>query len=70
MIYWNRSAKADMFIYLTGSGAYEDPDASKAFAGLLYSKGINYELDVWGEEWKHDWPTWRAMLPVYLETRF
>ena len=55
---------------LTGSGAYEDPDASKSFAGLLYSKGINYELDVWGEEWKHDWPTWRAMLPVYLETRF
>ncbi len=55
---------------LTGAGAYEDPDASKAFAGLLYSKGINYELDVWGEEWKHDWPTWRAMLPVYLETRF
>ena len=55
---------------LTGSGAYEDPNASKAFAGLLYSKGINYELDVWGEEWKHDWPTWRAMLPVYFETRF
>ncbi|HMX37844.1 MAG TPA: alpha/beta hydrolase-fold protein [Ferruginibacter sp.] len=55
---------------LTGSGAYEDPNASRAFAGLLYSKGITYELDVWGEEWKHDWPTWRAMLPVYLETRF
>ena len=55
---------------LTGSGAYEDPEASKSFAGLLYSKGINYELDVWGEEWKHDWPTWRAMLPVYMETRF
>jgi esterase/lipase superfamily enzyme len=55
---------------LTGSGAYEDPNASKSFAGVLYSKGINYELDVWGEEWKHDWPTWRAMLPVYLETRF
>ena len=55
---------------LTGSGAYEDPNASKSFAAVLYSKGINYELDVWGEEWKHDWPTWRAMLPVYLETRF
>lgn len=54
----------------TGSGAYEDPNASKAFAGLLYSKGINYELDVWGEEWKHDWPTWRALLPHYFETRF
>ena len=55
---------------LTGSGDYEDPNASRAFAGLLYNKGINYELDIWGEEWKHDWPTWRAMLPVYLETRF
>ena len=55
---------------LTGSGAYEDPDASRKFAGILYNKGINYELDVWGHEWKHDWPTWREMLPVYLETRF
>lgn len=55
---------------LTGSGAYEDPNASRNFAGLLYSKGINYELDVWGEEWKHDWPTWRAMLPLYFDTRF
>lgn len=54
----------------SGSGAYEDPNASKAFAGQLYNKGINYELDVWGEEWKHDWPTWRALLPHYFETRF
>jgi len=37
---------------------------------VLYNKGINYELDVWGKEWRHDWPTWRAILPLYLETRF
>jgi len=55
---------------LTGSGDYEDPEASRAFAGILYGKGINYELDVWGEDMKHDWPTWRAMLPYYLESRF
>ena len=55
---------------LTGSGAYEDPDASRNFAGILYNKGINYELDIWGHDWKHDWPTWREMLPVYMETRF
>jgi esterase/lipase superfamily enzyme len=54
----------------TGSGAYEDPNASRSFAGILYSKGINYELDVWGSEWKHDWETWRAVLPHYLGTRF
>ena len=55
---------------LTGSGPYEDPQAARDFSGVLASKGINHELDVWGEEWKHDWPTWRAMLPHYLETRF
>ena len=55
---------------LTGSGEYEDPNAAKAFAGVLYSKGINYELDVWDHGWKHDWPTWRAMLPQYLASRF
>lgn len=55
---------------LTGSGAYEAPDAAREFAGVLYNKGITYELDVWNHDWKHDWPTWRAMLPAYLETRF
>lgn len=55
---------------LTGCGEYEDPEAARAFAGILYNKGINYELSVWGTEWKHDWPTWRAMLPLFIDTRF
>ncbi|HJW29779.1 MAG TPA: alpha/beta hydrolase-fold protein, partial [Saprospiraceae bacterium] len=54
----------------TGSGAYEDPSSSGRFARILYDKAINYELDVWGPEWPHDWNTWRALLPHYLETRF
>jgi esterase/lipase superfamily enzyme len=54
----------------TGSGSYEDPASSGKFAKILYDKGINYELDVWGTEWPHDWNTWRAMLPQYLSTRF
>jgi esterase/lipase superfamily enzyme len=54
----------------TGSGPYEDPGASGRFAKILYDKGINYELDVWGREWPHDWNTWRAVLPHYLESRF
>lgn len=54
----------------SGSGPYEDPNASRSFASILYSKGINYELDIWGSEWPHDWNTWRTMLPHYLETRF
>ena len=54
----------------SGSGDYEDPESSRRFAGILYGKGINYELDIWGQEWTHDWPTWRAVLPHYLGTRF
>ena len=54
----------------SGSGDYEDPNASRSFAGILYNKRIHYELDIWGQEWKHDWNTWRKMLPHYLNTRF
>lgn len=55
---------------LTGSGDYEDPDASRNLSGILSSKGIPHELDIWGWDMRHDWPTWRAMLPHYVETRF
>lgn len=55
---------------LAGSGDYEDPEASRRLSDILHSKGIPHELDVWGWDMKHDWPTWRAMLPHYLETRF
>lgn len=55
---------------LTGQGDYEHPDSSRNFSNLLTHKGIPHELDVWGYDMKHDWPTWRAMLPYYLESRF
>ena len=55
---------------LSGEGEYEDPNASREFARVLYDKGINYELDIWGHDMRHDWPTWRAMLPHYIGTRF
>ena len=55
---------------LSGEGEYEAPEAGRAFAGVLYNKGINYELSIWGHEWTHDWPTWRAMLPQWINTRF
>lgn len=55
---------------LSGSGDYEDPDAARRLSGILYNKGIWYELDIWGKDMTHDWPTWRAMLPHYLASRF
>ena len=55
---------------LAGSGDYEDPDGSRYFSGLLHHRNINHHLDIWGYDIKHDWPTWRAMLPYLLETKF
>ncbi len=55
---------------LTGSGNYERPEATEAFSRLLHFKSIPHELDIWGTDMPHDWPTWRAMLPHYLGSRF
>jgi esterase/lipase superfamily enzyme len=55
---------------LTGSGAYEDPNGSRYLSALLHHRGISHNLDIWGYDIKHDWPTWRAMLPYLLETKF
>lgn len=55
---------------VTGQGNYENPDASRRLSGILSAKGISHELDLWGYDMPHDWPTWRAMLPNYLATRF
>lgn len=68
--YLQNIRKSNHIHILSGSGDYEAPDAAKQFAGVLYDKGINYELDIWGQDMKHDWPTWRAMLPYYIESRF
>lgn len=54
----------------TGSGEFEDPDGSRRLAGIMYQKGIWYDLDVWGPEIRHDWPTWRMMLPYILQSKF
>jgi esterase/lipase superfamily enzyme len=62
--------RAGKIIIATGSGAYEDPEANRRFSGVLNDKGIPHELDVWGEDITHDWPTWRKMLPYFIETRF
>jgi esterase/lipase superfamily enzyme len=57
-------------IISTGSGSYEDPEANRRFSGVLHGKSIPHELDVWGTDITHDWPTWRKMLPHFLESRF
>ena len=49
-----------------GTGRWEDPKESWAVARALGAKGIPNHVDEWGDDWDHDWPTWRRMLPQYL----
>lgn len=58
----------ERFILLAhGTGRWEDPQQSWRAADVLGSKGIPNRVDTWSEEWDHDWPTWRKMLPQYVE---
>ncbi len=61
-----RLQRADSIVIVTGQGAYEAPNRSREFSGLLHSKGIPHVLDVWGNDVNHDWVWWRKMLPYYL----
>jgi esterase/lipase superfamily enzyme len=49
-----------------GEGRWENPDEAWRMADVLGAKGVPNRIDVWGQEWDHDWATWREMLPMYL----
>ncbi len=55
------------FLMATGSGDYEAPWESWSVARTLGARGVPNRVDDWGPEWRHDWVTWREMLPRYLD---
>jgi len=60
-------ALRDCFVILAyGKGRWEHPDQSWRMAHVLGARGIPNRVDVWGQEYDHDWPAWREMLPTYL----
>jgi esterase/lipase superfamily enzyme len=60
-------------LLVCGQGQWEDTtgalESTRSFAGLLQAKGIRCELDLWGHDVPHDWPSWRAQFAHHL-TRF
>jgi esterase/lipase superfamily enzyme len=61
----------DKKIYLyTGSGEYEDPSGSWKMADELGKKNIQNSVECWDHTWRHDWPTWREMLPQAIGKYF
>ena len=51
----------------SGQGDWEDVGESWRVAELLGEKGVPNRVVAWGDEWPHDWHTWIAMLPTYLD---
>jgi esterase/lipase superfamily enzyme len=57
-------------LLVCGQGQWEDTtgalESTKRFAGLLGEKGIPCELDLWGHDVPHDWPSWRRQIAHHL----
>jgi esterase/lipase superfamily enzyme len=58
-------------VLVVGRGAWEQNPtralpSTLAFAECLAGKQLRYELDVWGEDSPHDWPSWRRQFAHHL----
>jgi esterase/lipase superfamily enzyme len=54
-------------IIASGRGEFESPSAAINLSNILHSKGVEHWLDIWGDDKRHDWPTWRDMLPYFID---
>jgi esterase/lipase superfamily enzyme len=65
---WIRSRAS--FLLVCGQGMWEDTtgalESTKHLAHLLGEKSIRHELDLWGHDVPHDWPSWRAQIAHHL----
>ena len=57
-------------LLIAGQGQWEDTtgalESTKRFARALAAKSIKHELDLWGHDVPHDWPSWRAQIAHHL----
>ena len=57
-------------VLVCGQGRWEDTtgalESTRRFAALLAEKGISHELDLWGHDVPHDWPSWKAQIAHHL----
>jgi esterase/lipase superfamily enzyme len=56
---------------VVGQGSWEvDPTralpSTQRFAEVLASRGVPHELDIWGYDVPHDWPSWQAQIAHHL----
>jgi len=53
---------------VVGQGAWEGNciDGTKRMSSLLNAKGISHQMNLWGHDTPHDWPSWRRMANTYV----
>jgi esterase/lipase superfamily enzyme len=65
---WLRSRLS--LLLVCGQGRWEDTTgalpSTRRMADLLAAKDLRYELDLWGFDVPHDWPSWRNQLAHHL----
>lgn len=65
---WLRSRLS--LLLVCGQGMWEDDtgalESTKRFGGICKDKGLRVEVDLWGHDVPHDWPSWRAQLAHHL----
>ena len=65
---WLRSRLS--LLLVCGQGQWEDTtgslESTRRMARLLTAKGVRHEVDLWGHDVPHDWPSWRAQLAHHL----
>ncbi|MDQ3766180.1 MAG: alpha/beta hydrolase-fold protein [Actinomycetota bacterium] len=58
-------------VLVCGQGQWEDTtgslDSTLAFQRVLADKGISHEMDLWGNDVPHDWPSWRSQFAHHLQ---
>jgi esterase/lipase superfamily enzyme len=57
-------------LLICGQGQWEDTtgalESTRRFAEVLASKEIPFEIDLWGHDVPHDWPSWQAQIAHHL----
>ncbi len=59
--------RSRFIVLATGQGRWEDQGETWKMAHILGQQMIPNRVDLWSEGHDHDWPTWREMLPLYLD---
>ena len=64
-------ARGVSLLLVCGQGQWEDTTGAldstpRARRAACERKGIRHELDLWGHDVPHDWPSWRAQIAHHL----